>query len=126
MLPLMAILGLVKGLSDVSNHQQQNNLAAATTRFSPWTGDKAQQPQKVSFLGDLLGSMAMGYGMDKAGGLGSLFGGGEDASAIGTVGKDGMIQGASPYAGMGRGAAFGGGGYNPLSPIQFGGPTMGS
>lgn len=109
MLPLMAILGLVKGIKGVSDHQQQNNLASATARYSPWTKMTPEQPQKSSFLGDLLGSIAMGYGMDKAGGLGNLFGG-EESTGIGTVGKDGMIQNASPYAGLGassRGNSFG-------------------
>lgn len=57
-----AALGAVKGKADARKHQDDKELAATTTRFSPWTGLKGQvtTPQGGAGQGMLKGGMA-GY-----------------------------------------------------------------
>lgn len=77
-LAIGAGVGLAKNvLSDQPEYERQKSLAAATARFSPWTGLKPQMPKAPNAFGDIIsggmtGLMA-GQGLEKLAG-GNLFG----------------------------------------------------
>lgn len=54
----MLIMAGVNAVSNQGKEQKDRDLAAATQRYSPWTGLQAQPVKRANFAGDL----AQGYG----------------------------------------------------------------
>ncbi len=63
---LGGILGLGKGVGDTTQQDRDATLAAATARYSPWTGMKPQPVKKASVIGDILSGGLSGAAFGQA------------------------------------------------------------
>ena len=100
-----AALGAGKGFMDQDNEDRQRKIAAATARWSPWTGMQAQLPKGSNMLGSVLqGAMAGAM-------LGKQFGGGAAAPTEAPLQSPQLTQ--SDYMGT-TGQDIGYLGYDPF------------
>lgn len=89
MLPLLAglALGVGKSLLDRQKEASDRELAAATAKYSPWTGLTPQPVHHTDILGNLVSGGAtgllFGQNMDQAGGM--LPGGGAEQTQLSSL-----------------------------------------
>lgn len=86
-------MSLFKNEQDQKNYMTQMKLAAATQKYSPWTGLKAQIPNAPNPVGTTLSYMgaggAMGQGVQNAGaGSPATSGGAMNANAMNAAGNN--------------------------------------
>lgn len=106
-MPIMLGLGMAAAntVSSQMKYEQEKKNAAATQRYSPWTGMKADTPTQPSMIGTAVQGGAQGAAM------GQSF---QNAN----LQNQWLKQGYSPWGSMN-----GGGGYNPTMNSQYIAPT---
>jgi hypothetical protein len=81
-----AALGLGKNILDQENYRDQMKTVAATTRYSPWTGMKAQAPTKPSLANSMFQGASAGGMMQQ-----SLAGGTSPVDAAKSAGQSSKL-----------------------------------
>lgn len=112
----MLIMAGVNALSDEKKEERQNKLASAQTRYSPWTGIRAQPVAPSNPTGDLAQGYAGGMAMDQ-----NQANQGNQQKLI-----DAQIKAMNAYSGRqaGQQSPMMGGGAGPMS--MSGGQSGGS
>lgn len=73
MLPLiLAGLGGVKGIADMVKEGKDRDVQAATTKWSPWTGMKAEAPKRADLIGNVMQGGMAGLLMNQMGSTGGI------------------------------------------------------
>jgi hypothetical protein len=110
---LGSALGLGRHIGNVAANNNDRQTAAATARYSPWTGHKPNDIRHANFLGDVGGGALTGLataGLNK--GLG-LFGGATKGAADAVPAVAGEAAGNAGAMGAGAGAMAGNMGIGP-------------
>lgn len=86
------LFGVGKSVADSAGRESDKKVQAETTRFSPWTGMKAEAPRKVDAFGNILKGGLSGATIANAGANAGWWGG----AAGGTAGAAQAATGAGP------------------------------
>lgn len=105
MLPLLlGLAGLAKSAAiDVPAAARQRKLAAATQRFSPWTGMQAGPVKEADPLGSALSFGLTGLSLDQNMDMHNKLMQQKDLATLGALGKDLGAQAPMAYAGSSYG-----------------------